>query len=79
MTNIFEENSYRKEIETKIKRIDKDNKIIELEDTVFYGKSGGQPGDIGEIIANGQKIEINETLKRENCIEHISNDVNNIA
>jgi len=76
MANIFEENAYKKEIETKIKRLDKDNKIIELEDTIFYGKSGGQPGDTGEIIVDGQKIEINDTLKSGNSIEHILKDIN---
>jgi len=79
MANIFEENAYSKEVETKIKRIDKGNKIIELQDTVFYGKSGGQPGDIGEIIADGQKIQINDTLKSGNSIEHITDDVNKLC
>jgi len=79
MANIFEENAYKKEIETKIKRLDKDNKIIELEDTIFYGKSGGQPGDTGEIIVDGQKIEINDTLKSGNSIEHILKDINNLS
>ena len=51
MANIFEENAYTKEIETRIKEINKENKTIELEDTIFYGKSGGQPGDEGKIIA----------------------------
>ena len=61
MAKLFEENAYTKEIETRIKEIDEENKTIELEDTIFYGKSGGQPGDTGEIIADGQKIEVNET------------------
>ena len=79
MANIFEENAYKKEIETKIKRLDKDNKIIELEDTIFYGKSGGQPGDIGEIIVDGEKIEINDTLKSGNSIEHLSKEIINLS
>jgi len=79
MANIFEENAYKKEIETKIKRIDKDKKIIELEDTIFYGKSGGQPGDIGEIIVDGEKIEINDTLKSGNSIEHLSKEIINLS
>ena len=44
---IFEEYSYLKELETKVKSIDNDNKLIELEKTIFYGRSGGQPGDTG--------------------------------
>ncbi len=43
MGKIFEENAYEKEIITKIIKIDKENKTIELLDTIFYGQSGGQP------------------------------------
>ena len=79
MVKIFEENAYVKEIETKIKRIDQVNKAIELEDTIFYGKSGGQPGDIGEIIADGQKIEVNDTIKSGNLILNILENVKDLS
>ena len=71
MTNLFEENAYTKEIKTKIKNIDIKNNTVELENTVFYGKSGGQPGDTGQIIIGGQKIEVNDTLKDKNSILNI--------
>ena len=45
---LFIENSYLKDFETKIKKIENNNII--LEQTAFYAKSGGQPGDIGKII-----------------------------
>ncbi len=71
MGKIFEENAYEKEIITKIIKIDKENKTIELQDTIFYGQSGGQPGDIGEIIADGQKIDVKNTIKSANSIINI--------
>ena len=78
MANLFEENAYTKEIQTKIKTIDTDNKTIELENTIFYGRSGGQPGDVGEIIVDGQKIEVNDTIKKEGSIKNILENLNGL-
>ena len=79
MINLFEENAYSKEIDTKIKSIDIKNDIVELENTVFYGKSGGQPGDIGQIIIEGQKIEVHNTLKDNNSILNILQSVRGLS
>ena len=78
MTNLFEENAYIKEIETKIKSLDMENNAVEIENTVFYGKSGGQPGDIGQIIIDGRKIEVKDTLKDKNSIINILEDIGGI-
>ena len=44
---LFLENAYLKDFETNIVNIE-NNKII-LNQTTFYAKSGGQPGDIGTL------------------------------
>jgi len=79
MAKIFEENAYTKEIETEIKEINTENNTVELKDTIFYGKSGGQPGDIGEIIAGDQKIDVNETIKKEGSIKNILENINGLS
>ena len=79
MANIFEENPYTKEIETRIKGIDTENKTVELENTIFYGKSGGQPGDIGKIIAGDQEIEVSDTIKADGSIKNILENLNGLS
>ena len=79
MANIFEENAYTKEIETRIKGIDTENKTVELENTIFYGKSGGQPGDIGKIIAGDQEIKVSDTIKADGSIKNILENLNGLS
>ena len=78
MIKFFEENSYTREFESKIVNIDKEIKIIELENTAFYGKGGGQPGDSGILISESEVVKVIETLKKEGSLLHQVNSVDNL-
>ena len=46
---------------------------ITLDHTAFYARSGGQPGDVGQLTTNGITINIIDTIKdQENNIIHIA-------
>tara|TARA_B100001123_G_C15038443_1_gene918447 strand:+ start:219 stop:938 length:720 start_codon:yes stop_codon:yes gene_type:complete len=60
---LFNNDSYLKEAEAKIIGV-KDN-MIQLNQTVFYAESGGQPGDKGEIILNDRTLKVIDTKKGE--------------
>ena len=71
MTMLFIEDSYIKEFNAKILNINL-NQII-LDQTAFYARSGGQPGDTGQLNINGNTINIIDTIKdQKNCIIHIT-------
>ena len=62
MIKLFEENSYIREFETQIINVNIEKNLIELEKTAFYGKSGGQSGDIGTLTTNMETVEVIETV-----------------
>ena len=78
MSKLFEENSYLKEFKAKIISINIEEKTIELDNTAFYARSGGQPGDIGQIIVENQNIEVEDTIKKDNKIINIINKTENL-
>jgi len=74
---LFVENSYLKEFDSKILNI-KNNNIF-LEETAFYAKSGGQPGDTGKIILNDNEINIIDTFyDQDKNITHTCEDVKDL-
>ena len=56
MAKLFEDDAYLKEFKARVIRIVKEDNRIELDQTAFYGKSGGQPGDTGIIEIESARI-----------------------
>ncbi len=55
----------------KVDELSKDEEgIVVLKETPFYGESGGQVGDIGEIIGNDLKLEVIDTKVNDDIKIH---------
>ena len=60
---LFIKDSYLKEFNAEV-LFSENNKII-LNQTSFYAKSGGQPGDTGKLILNNKIIIVKDTIYDE--------------
>ena len=78
MTKLFEDDAYIKEFKAKIIGIIKEENRIELDKTAFYAKSGGQPGDRGAIEAESITIQVLDTIKENNKIINIVDDLKDL-
>lgn len=52
---LYLHDSYVKECESTVEKID--GKFVILDQTVFYARGGGQPGDAGKIVQEGNNSE----------------------
>ena len=61
------------ESESEIRKfhIEDQQLFLILSQTPFYGEAGGQVGDVGEIVGDGFKIRISDTVRDGNTFVHI--------
>src|SRR6186713_1543641 len=59
----------------KVKAKGKEGYQIVLEVTPFYAESGGQVGDTGELIVNGEKLIVTDTKKDNDLIIHFTEKI----
>ncbi len=61
------------ESEAQIRKLHQkgDEVFLTLDVTPFYGEAGGQVGDIGEIVGDGFKIAVRDTVRVGNTFVHI--------
>ena len=59
----------------KVKAKGKEQFQIVLETTPFYAESGGQVGDVGELMIGGEKLNITDTKKENDLIIHFADSL----
>lgn len=64
--DIPQTDAYRREVEASVIFVDEDG--VELDRTVFYGRSGGQPGDTGRLVWGSGQADVIDTVRREGRI-----------
>lgn len=66
---IFSTDAYARSCEATVVALDGD--AVVLDRTVFYARSGGQPGDTGELRWQGGAVRVGDTVKGEAGIRHV--------
>lgn len=59
----------------KVKAKGKEQYQIVLETTPFYAESGGQVGDVGQLIINNEELKITDTKKENDLIIHFADSL----
>jgi misacylated tRNA(Ala) deacylase len=67
---IYHTNSYVKQFEAKIIKVDPDSRVVTLDRTTFYPGGGGQPCDHGSLSTDGIIYRVERVKKQGNEILH---------
>ena len=69
---LYMENSYEKEMEAKVVKVD--GNFVILDKTVFYPRGGGQPNDLGTLERNGGVFNVTNVLKRDGVVHEVDRE-----
>lgn len=69
---VYYTDSRAKQIRAKV--LYSDGRRIILDRTIFYPEGGGQPSDIGVIVANGREIKVTNVKKSRGIVVHYVED-----
>ena len=66
---LYWEDAYMKEFKASVKNADAEK--ITLDQTAFYPTSGGQPSDMGIIIANKEEYRVTDVREENGEVVHV--------
>jgi misacylated tRNA(Ala) deacylase len=66
---LFSTDAYARTCQASV--IDAGSEGVVLDRTVFYARSGGQPGDTGWLMWGGGKARVIDTVKSRRTLEHV--------
>jgi misacylated tRNA(Ala) deacylase len=71
---LYQSNSYLKQFDAKIIKVDEEQRAVILDRTAFYPGGGGQPADTGTLKIIEVTIQINKARKvGEDVLHHVGN------
>jgi Ser-tRNA(Ala) deacylase AlaX len=66
---LYLEDSYMRECDATVLAVSEGKNIV-LDQTIFYPRGGGQPGDIGKMIVSEREYRVLNVMKKEGQIVH---------
>jgi misacylated tRNA(Ala) deacylase len=67
---LFQTDSYIKEFQATITAVNADEGAVALDRTAFYPGGGGQPNDLGHLLAGGRSLPVSKVKRQEDAVWH---------
>lgn len=67
---LYYQDSYIREFEARVTRVDEENRCFVLDRTAFYPGGGGQPCDTGSVTASSGQLTVERVKKSDGDILH---------
>jgi misacylated tRNA(Ala) deacylase len=67
---LFQTDSYIKEFQATVVAANPDEGAVALDRTAFYPGGGGQPNDLGHLLAGGQSLPVSKVKRQDEAVWH---------
>jgi misacylated tRNA(Ala) deacylase len=67
---LFQTDSYIKEFQATVAAVNPDEGAVALDRTAFYPGGGGQPNDLGHLLAGGRSLPVSKVKRQDEAVWH---------